>query len=240
MSPRDGASHDDPADDGRHLRAVPGGDGDPAAELPAVDGRVPGRRGQATRRRLLDCTREMLGHGAYRDVKVVDIARGAGTSPATFYQYFPDVEAAVIVLAEEASREIADLTHLVRGEWSGSDGLATAKRLVEGFMHHWEEHRPVLRVVELATEEGDLRFRNLRVRSLNEVTRALSEVIGEFRRGGRVPRDTDPMATAGALVAMLAHTAAHRYGFEFWGIRTDDLEQSLARIVYLSVTGQKG
>ena len=28
----------------------------------------------------------------YRDLKVVDIAREAGTSPATFYQYFPDVE----------------------------------------------------------------------------------------------------------------------------------------------------
>lgn len=230
-------------DDDRYLRAVPDGGADdpPSAteDLPAVDGRVPGRRGQATRRKLLDCTRDLLSRAPYRELKVVDIAREAGTSPATFYQYFPDVEAAIIVLAEEASRQIGTLADLVTGEWGGRSGLETAKRLVKGFMERWEEHRPVLRVVELATEEGDLRFRTIRVRSLNEITRALSEVVAEFQRGGLVGADVDPMATAGSLVAMLAHTAAHRYGFEFWGIRTGDLEQSLARIVYLSVTGQK-
>lgn len=228
-------------EDDRHLRAVPesGEATDPAADLPAVDGRVPGRRGQATRRRLLDCTRDLLGRASYRDVKVVDIARKAGTSPATFYQYFPDVEAAILVLAEEVATSTRHLTSLVQGEWQGKPGVETARHLVQGFMRHWEEHRPVLRVVELATEEGDLRFRNLRVRSLNEVTRALSEVVAEFQRGGRLPSDTDPMATAGALVAMLAHTASHRYGFEFWGIRTEDLERSLTRIVFWTVTGQK-
>ena len=228
-------------EDELHLRAVPDvapGD-DPAADMPAVDGRLPGRRGQATRRKLLDCTRDLLGRASYRDVKVVDIARQAVTSPATFYQYFPDVETAIIVLAEEASHQAGALTDLVAGSWQGKAGMETAQRVVRGFMDVWEEHRPVLRVVELTTEEGDLRFRNLRVRSLNEVTQALADVVEEFRRRGRISDDTDAMATAGSLVAMLAHTAARRYGFEFWGIRTEDLERSLARIVYLAVTGQK-
>ena len=43
----------------------------------------------------------------------------------------------------------------------------------------------------------------------------------------------------GLLVAMLAHVSAHRLGFEFWGVRTDDLRATMARIVYWSVTGQK-
>jgi AraC-like DNA-binding protein len=58
----------------------------------AADGRVPGRRGLATRQRLLDHVAEMLAAGSYRDLRVVDVARSAGTSPATFYQYFADVE----------------------------------------------------------------------------------------------------------------------------------------------------
>ena len=70
-------------------------------ELRAADGRVPGRRGRATRQRLLECTTGMLEAGSYRDLKVIDIAREAGTSPATFYQYFADVEAAILVLAED-------------------------------------------------------------------------------------------------------------------------------------------
>ncbi|MBI2167897.1 MAG: TetR/AcrR family transcriptional regulator [Actinobacteria bacterium] len=181
----------------------------------------------------------MLDQGSYRDLKVVDIARRAGTSPATFYQYFPDVEAAVLVLAEEVAVRATQLTELVDGEWKGRGGVDTARRLVRGFLDYWEDNRPVLRVVELATEEGDLRFRNLRVRSLNAVTRALSEVVGQFQRNASVPSEIDPMATAGVLVAMLAHTAAHRYGFEFWGIRRDALEASLSRTVYWTVTGQK-
>ncbi|MET0737315.1 MAG: TetR/AcrR family transcriptional regulator, partial [Acidimicrobiales bacterium] len=70
----------------------------------AADGRVPGRRGLATRQRLLDHVAEMLAAGSYRDLRVVDVARQAGTSPATFYQYFADVEEAVLALAEEVAR----------------------------------------------------------------------------------------------------------------------------------------
>jgi AcrR family transcriptional regulator len=53
-------------------------------DLPAVDGRVPGKRGRATRERLLACTAELLGKTSYRDLSVIDIAGCAGTSPATF------------------------------------------------------------------------------------------------------------------------------------------------------------
>ncbi|HEX7095254.1 MAG TPA: hypothetical protein VF183_05190, partial [Acidimicrobiales bacterium] len=42
------------------------------SELRAVDGRVPGRRGLATRRRLLDTLAQMLETTSYRDLKVVD------------------------------------------------------------------------------------------------------------------------------------------------------------------------
>ena len=43
-------------------------------------------------------------------MKVIDIAREAGTSPATFYQYFADVEAAILVLAEEMAQQGEHLT----------------------------------------------------------------------------------------------------------------------------------
>ena len=207
--------------------------------LRAADGRVPGRRGRATRDRLLECTGEMLTANSYRDVKVIDIAREAGTSPATFYQYFPDVEAAILVLAEQMAHEseLAALAH--DGSWKGKAGFATALGLVDGFLEFWESHRPVLRVVDLATEEGDVRFRQIRVRVLAEVTDALAEIVGHFQDDGRHPADVDPRATAGALVSMLAHVAAHRYGFEFWGIRTADLRLSMARTIFWSVTGQK-
>ena len=212
---------------------------DDQGRLRAVDGRVPGRRGMATRQRLLDRTAAMLTTSSYRDLKVVDIAREAGTSPATFYQYFPDVEAAILVLAEQMAHEgSVQLIHLVRdGSWDGAAAYRTALAVADGFIDFWERHQSVLRVVDLATGEGDGRFQSIRTHLMNEFTVALREVIDDQRRQGRAAADVDPMATAGVLSAMLAHVSAHRYGFEFWGIRTRDIAASMARILFTTVTG---
>jgi AcrR family transcriptional regulator len=210
-------------------------------DLRAADGRVPGRRGRATRQRLLEQTAEMLRTTSYRDLKVVDIARAAGTSPATFYQYFPEVESAILALAEEMSQYGGEqLSAIVRdGNWKGKAAYDTSLALADGVLDFWEVHRSVLRVMDLATDEGDDRFHKIRVALLNELTNALAEVIDASAKAGRHPADLDPMAVAGVLVSMLAHVAAHRYGFEFWGIRTDDLQRSMARIVYTTITGQR-
>ena len=211
-----------------------------AEDLRAADGRVPGRRGRATRQRLLDCTAEMLRTTSYRAVKVIDIAREAGTSPATFYQYFADVESAILVLAEETARDAAKLPAIVRsGSWKGKGGYQRAEALVDGMLAFWEAHRSVLRVVDLATEEGDHRFRQIRTRLLNTLTEALADVYVGFRDEGRHPSGLDPRAATGILVAMLAHVAQHQYGFEFWGIRTADIRDAMARQVYWGITGQK-
>ena len=69
--------------------------------------------------RLLECLSEMLASTSYRDVTVIDVARLAGTSPATFYQYFPDIQAAVVELAGDfdvpvpALRTVLGLTRLL-------------------------------------------------------------------------------------------------------------------------------
>jgi AcrR family transcriptional regulator len=202
--------------------------------LATTDGRVPGRRGRATRDRLLGCTAELLTSTPWRSIKVIDIARQAGTSPATFYQYFENVEQAILVLAEELMEGAARLADLVDGDWTEDGSWATASAVVTGFMAYWEENRSVFRVVELATEEGDLRFQGLRVRALNAVTVTLARVIG----AGASPAGSEPMAVAGTLISMLAHVAAHQYGFEFWGIRTTAMVDSQARVLHWAVTGR--
>jgi AcrR family transcriptional regulator len=204
--------------------------------IATTDGRVPGRRGRATRQRLLECTTDLLVATPWRSIKVIDIAREAGTSPATFYQYFENVEAAITVLAEELVEGAGELAGLVDGDWSEGASWTTAVAVVQGFMDYWETNRAVFRVVELTTVEGDLRFQGLRVRALNAVTVTLARVIATTSDGS--PAGSDPMAAAGTLIAMLAQVAGHRYGFEFWGIRTASLVDSQARMLHWAVTGR--
>jgi AcrR family transcriptional regulator len=212
-----------------------------AGELRAVDGRVPGRRGLATRQRLLDHTAELLATTSYRDLTVVDIAREAGTSPATFYQYFPDAESALVALADELVGEARErLGRPVReGDWSSNAAYATCAQIAETFMALWDEHRALLGVIDLASTEGDQRFREIRVQLLNPLTEAIADVVDEQRQGGRLPADIDPVATASVLVAMLAQVSGHRYGIERYGTTGPEIRRVMARLLFTGITGRK-
>ncbi len=209
-------------------------------QVRTVDGRVAGRRGQATRQKLLDCLGEMLNSSPYRDVKVIDVARKAGTSPATFYQYFPDVEGAVLELADSMAKEAATLGELVEGRsWAGKSGRRTAEELVDGVLAFWRRHDAILRVVDLGAAEGDKRFSRLRTRILNAVTGSLTDSVKDLQGRGRVDRDVAPAAIAGSLVTMLASVAGHQKAFQGWGVKQAEIRPALVQLVHLGVTGRK-
>jgi AcrR family transcriptional regulator len=208
-----------------------------AAPLRAVDGRVPGRRGLATRKRLVECTIDLLASTSYRDLKVTDITRAAGTSPATFYQYFVDLESVLLAVAEQAVEDGQQLVTLISGRtWAGTAGVESAEALVDGFLDFYRSHRPTLRVVDLLSTEGDRRFRHLRTLILNGMTKALAAEIGTVQGRGA---DVDPMAMAGALIGMLPQMAGHQTGFEAWDISFVHVREAMIRLIYWGVTGPK-
>ena len=166
--------------------------------LVALDGRPLGKRGTETRRRLLDATALLLETHGIRDLRVVDIARAIGSSPATFYQYFRDVEEAVLALAAEVGDEIVPLAKLLDRSWDGEAGLRAARELVAGFIDYWDRHRAVLRTRNLAAQEGDVRFREVRNRTLGEFTNRFTAKIAESRELGRIDEAITPPAAGAA------------------------------------------
>jgi AcrR family transcriptional regulator len=84
----------------------------------AADGRVIGSRALVTRRKLLDATAKLLQEQGILDLRVVDISRDVGSSPATFYQYFNDVDEAILELAKEATDDEKPLVFVEkRNKW---------------------------------------------------------------------------------------------------------------------------
>lgn len=210
------------------------------AELRAADGRVPGRRGMATRERMLDHTNRLLGTTAYRDLKVVDIAREAGVSPATFYQYFPDAESAVLALADRLIGEGGERLTLPfrRATWEGRAAYEACSDMAAAFLDFWNDHSALMAVIDLAALEGDQRFRDCRTHLLSRFTLLATDVITEQQRLGFAPAALNPMATAVVLVSMLAHVAAHQYGIAEAGVDTGALRDTMARLIYTGVTGR--
>jgi AcrR family transcriptional regulator len=201
-------------------------------------GRELGPRALETRRRLLDATKELLGEQSVREVSVVDIARRAGTSPATFYQYFRDVSEATLRLAEQAARELPAVIEMIDGEWQGEAGLANARRIVDAFVRHWDAHRAVLLVRNLAADEGDRRFQRLRQESLTPVLRHLARQIQTSQAEGRVDPALGPAAAAAAMGAILERLAAYHRELELLGVTREALVETCARILHQTVAGR--
>jgi AcrR family transcriptional regulator len=208
-------------------------------DLLGIDGRRLGRRAQLTRRRLLDATADLLGTEGILDLTVVEIARKVGTSPATFYQYFQNVEEAVLALSEEVGGELHNLAELVDARWQGAKGLEAARALVDGFLSYWDQHRAVLRTRNLAAEEGDQRFREVRNRALSQVTDAVARKVAEFQATGKVSDQITAYAAAAALVAMLERMAVYHVELEGRGVSRQAMVETVARIVHHSITGAK-
>jgi AcrR family transcriptional regulator len=203
----------------------------------ALDGRPLGKRGAETRRRLLEATAARLATHGVRDLRVVDIAREVGTSPATFYQYFRDVEEAVLALAEDVGEDLAPVGELITEPWDGDFGLQHARAVVDRFLDYWDGHQAVLRTRNLAAQEGDERFRAVRIQALGPITERLAAKIGDAQREGRVDGAISPYAAAAALVAMLERMAAFHVDLEAYGVTRADMVETVARMIFQTVTG---
>jgi AcrR family transcriptional regulator len=204
----------------------------------AIDGRRLGQRAQATRRRLLDATAELLESDGILDLRVVEVARKVGTSPATFYQYFANVEEAVLALAAEAGEKILDLVPLVDQPWNSVRALDLARALVDGFISQWDLNRGVLRTRDMAAQEGDARFRRVRNQSLSHITDRLGDRVADNQAAGRVSPELAPYAAASAMVAMMSRMAAYHYEFEDRGVSRAAMVETVSRILFQTVTGR--
>jgi AcrR family transcriptional regulator len=202
-----------------------------------ADGRVLGSRAESTRTRLLHATAKLLAESGVLDLKIVDITREIGSSPATFYQYFIDVDAALLALAEEATADEQPLvSHLALG-WDGDDGLAKAGAFVDAYTHFWDSHNAVLRVRNLKAEEGDPNFREARSKAHLLVIQAMTKMVEDAQAKGRLPESINPFVTATAMIAIIERLLPYRTEIARRGASAPALRDTVAMLLYRSLTG---
>ena len=191
-----------------------------------------------TRRRLLDATATLLHDRGVLELRVVDIARAVGTSSSTYYQYFRDVDEAVLELAGEIGiRDVEPLARLFDDPWDVATGLDRARTLVDRFIAMWDEHSAVLRTRNLAAQEGDQRFRETRNRTNRPFLEGFAAQVRAHQAQGRVAPEISPMAAAAALMALIERMAAFHADLVALGVSRDDVVETTARIVFDTVVG---
>ena len=204
----------------------------------AQTGRPLGPRALKTRQRLLDATAQLLVERSVLDIAVVEIARVADTSPATFYHYFKDVDEAVLGLAERAAEEMPALADLIDASWRGSQGLETARSVVRAFMEHWSAHHAVLLIRNLSADKGDRRFQQVRRNALAPILDHLAAQISAAQEAGRVSAETHPYAAAAALASILESISAHARELQRRDVTREQLVETCARVLHQVITGR--
>lgn len=196
-----------------------------------------GPRARATRERLLRSTEALLGERSALDLSVAEIARTAETSPATFYHYFEDVEAAVLMLAEQVSGELPEALARIEAANTEEATLEWARALVHAFIDHWDRHHAVLLMRNLAADKGDERFQRARRAALSPVLNRLAERIEAARGAGRVDPAIHAHLAAAGLVAVLERLSAHYRDLQTFEASREALVETCSRMIQQTLGG---
>lgn len=167
-----------------------------------LNGQAMGRKGAETRQRLLKATIELLERRPLRDVSVSEIATLAGTSSSSFYIYFEDVTAAALAAAAEVEQYTPEMGALLEEPWHKGDAQEKAIALMEAYVSFAARHHAILRVRNLAADEGNRRFHEVRHAAVSKMHKLLETRIAVANNG------LDPSSGASAILSLMERIAA--------------------------------
>lgn len=182
-----------------------------------------GKRGRATRARLLRAAEECFGTYGYAATSVSEIVRQAGTSQGGFYVYFPSKEAIFAELIRDMARDIREV---LSARVSGSETRLEAEVAgTEAFFAWLTEHRHHHRILHLVDEVDEGLAREFFMAISTSYTEALRRAMDD----GEIPR-MDPELLAYALMG-IGHFLSMRWILWSGGEFPPELEDDLRRII---------
>lgn len=192
-------------------------------------GQTLGRKGHDTRRRVLEATERLLGASRGLPPPLAMIARDAGISSPTFYLYFTDVPDAIFAAVEGLEARLAPVTALIEVQWDAGQSYDHALAFIEAFFAYWIDNAAVLRARNRLADEGNERFVQSRLDSVNALTAALAHKIRPALIGGEVVAGPDRLA--GTLVTAIERTAT-ALALDVYGAHVADWESSKRALAY--------
>jgi AcrR family transcriptional regulator len=166
---------------------------------------TPGPRGQRTRDRLLEAARTLLRAESPLELSAIRVARAAGIAPPSFYVYFEDLKALLLVAAQQNAPAFAALSTMLDDQpWPPADPTLWANRFIARFVETWSRDQHILLYRNFEGDRGDRAFVSARIDGSLPIVDRLADRIAERRPG--LPREA-AIAEAAILHAMLERVA---------------------------------
>ena len=161
----------------------------------SVDGRPLSKRGERTRRKLLEAAEAVFAELGYHDASIVKITEAAGVGQGTFYLYFASKKGVFDEL-------VVDLNHRVRQAMTEAASQGTTRAEMErlgfaGYFRFVAEHPALYRIIRQAEFVSPEMLHYHYERLSEGYVEALREAVAAGEIGA-----VDPEVTAWALMGM--------------------------------------
>lgn len=159
-------------------------------------GRPLTKRGEATRRRLLEAAEAVFAEVGYHDASIVKITEGAKVALGTFYLYFDSKQTIFEALVVDLNSRVR---HSMTEAMKGAGSRVEAERLgFEGFFRFTAEHPALYRVVREAEFVSPAMMRL----HYDRIAEGYVTGLRAAQDRGDVDTELDPEITAWALMGM--------------------------------------
>ena len=190
-----------------------------------------GKKGKETRRSLMTAALRLLDMASPLSLSAAAISKEAGTSPATFYVYFDDVEdilwSICDAIADDTSNLFPDYTFLRVAERLEDDALT----FVRGYSDIWARHGPLMLYRNMEADRGNKRFNQLVLRIALPILEGLTERLVEAAPRSKPLTRSDANAEAVVFIAAIDRIAAALHTWPEDSLTPDVLLRAQARIL---------
>jgi AcrR family transcriptional regulator len=160
-----------------------------------------GRKGEESRRRLLDATLSLIKVEALHKLSASRIAREAGMSSQSFYLYFKDMDDILLALSGAPAVDAAEVAATLADAPDDLAPESAARTFVTAYSEYWNRHRAILNVRNYIADSGNIAFLKLRQDTTMPIIYAVADRILSAQPAGALDR---PSAVARAVIVYLA------------------------------------
>ena len=170
--------------------------GDEDVFVSPATGRPLTKRGEATRRRLLEGAETVFAEQGYHEASIVKITERAGIGLGTFYLYYDSKQSIFEALVVDLNRRVR---HSMSEAMAGADSRLEAERAgFAGFFRFTADHPALYRVVR----EAEFVSPEMLRLHYSRIVEGYEAGLRTAQHGGEVDRALDPEVTAWALMGI--------------------------------------
>jgi AcrR family transcriptional regulator len=188
-----------------------------------------------TRQRIMDATAALLADRPLADVRITEITRAAELAQPVFYDYFANMEEAVLAIARDISAD--SLGVYLEPDWDGEAGLDHARRLVEAAIELWRRHRAIFSIVNVLADNRREGFAAVRVRQMRTIYKSFEAKIRRSQAAGRIDPAITPRLAGYECVVLLGSAGQKHELLLASGFSHSQLVETTARLLYLIANG---